>query len=171
MDIKKILKNLKFKNNSYIILIVLVGIIFMLSSGDDDKKDTIQEKNDYFENYENYQKDIENLLSKISGAGTVDVLVTYYESSEKNIAYETNKANKQQKDGEDTKNYEIQTNSQAIMASGEPFVSKIIYPKIQGVIVATKGADDPLVRTQISDAVTVAFGIAPHKVCIVKKSE
>lgn len=38
---------------------------------------------------EDEEKRLANILSQIDGAGEVSVMITYYSSSEKNIAYET----------------------------------------------------------------------------------
>ena len=167
MDFKKIYEKLKFSHNSYIIIIILVGVLFMLlPTGDKQKKDV----NNSEQIQINYEEDLENILSKVSGVGNVDVMLTYSSSFEKRIAYEKNSTKNEKKDGDNTIINETDSQTNVVLSSGEPFVLKEIYPEIKGVIVVADGADSILVKQNIIDAVTTALNIAPHKVCVVKKS-
>ena len=57
-------------------------------------------------------------------------MITYYSSSEKNIAYETKVSSREKEESEDKK---------AVMTDGEPMVVKEVYPKVRGVIVTADG--------------------------------
>ncbi len=169
MDIKKIFKKLNFSHNGYLIVILLVGVVFMLFPSKREKT----EKPPQTSNEEvsiNYEKDLEEILSHISGVGDVKVMLTYSSSFEKSIAYETNSNKNQKKDGDNIIINETNSESKVVLSSGQPFVLKELYPEIQGVVVVADGADDILVKQNITDAVTTALAIAPHKVCVVKKS-
>lgn len=169
MDFKNIVKKLKSGHNSYLIIIILVGVVFMLFPSDNEKTN----KTPTTENKEialNYQKDLEDILSQISGVGDVRVMVTYSSSFEKSVAYEKNSNKNEKKDGDNTVINETSSQTNVVLSSGEPFVVKEIYPEIQGVVVVADGADDILVKQNITNAVTTALSIAPHKVCVVKKS-
>ena len=167
MDFKNILKKIKSGHNSHLIIIILVGVLFMLFP-------TSSEKNTPEKNEEiilNYQKDLEDILSQISGVGDVSVMVTYSSSFEKSVAYEKNSNKNEKKDGDNTIINETSSQTNVVLSSGEPFVVKEIYPEIQGVVVVAEGADDIFVKQNVTNAVTTALNIAPHKVCIVKKSK
>lgn len=166
MDFKKLFKNTKNSHNIYLILILLVGVIFMLFPQSDNNKK--EEKTD--ETHISYEEDLERILSKIDGVGEADVMLTYLSSFEKSIAYETNQNNNKKKDGDSIVSEELNSESNVVISSGEPFVVKENYPKVQGVIVAAEGGGDMLVKQNIINAVTAVFSIAPHKVCVVKKS-
>ena len=167
MDFKKIYKKLKSSHNSYIIIIILVGVLFMLFPTNDKEKKAVNSSNQIQINYE---EELENILSKVSGVGDVDVMLTYSSSFEKSIAYEKNSTKNEKKDGDNTIINEIDSQTNVVLSSGEPFVLKEIYPEIKGVIVVADGADSIFVKQNIIDAVTTALNIAPHKVCVVKKS-
>ena len=96
-------------------------------------------------------------------------MLTYSSSFEKSIAYEKNSNKNEKKDGDNILINETNFKNSVVMSDGEPFVVKEIYPEIQGVVVVADGADDILVRQNITNAVTTALNIAPHKVCVVKK--
>ena len=169
MDFKNIIKKLKSGHNSYLIIIILVGVVFMLFPADSEKTNKTAVKNE--EITLNYQKELEDILSQISGVGDVKVMVTYSSSFEKSVAYEKNSNKNEKKDGDNTVINETSSKTNVVLSSGEPFVVKEIYPEIQGVVVVAQGADDVLVKQNITNAVTTALNVAPHKVCVVKKSE
>lgn len=168
MDFKNIAKKINFGNNGYLIIIILVGVLFMLFPANDEKK----EKNTPINNEDvtlNYQQELEDILSHISGVGDVKVMVTYSSTFEKSIAYEKNTNKNEKKDGDNTVN-ETSSEISAVLSSGEPFIIKELYPEIQGVLVVADGGDDVLVKQNIINAVTTALNVPQHKVCVVKKS-
>lgn len=167
MDIKNLVKKLNLGHNAYLIVIILVGVLFMMIPSNDDNKNK-QESNKNETLSINYEDDLEEILSQIRGVGDAKVMLTYSSTFEKNIAYEKNLNENEKKDGDSVIN-ETSSQNNVVLSNGEPFVIKEIYPKIQGVIVVTKGADDILVKQDIINAVTTALNIAPHKVCVVKK--
>ena len=167
MDFKNIIKKIKSGHNSYLIIIILVGVVFMLFPTSSEKNTTEKKE----EIILNYQKDLEDILSQISGVGDVSVMVTYSSSFEKSVAYEKNSNKNEKKDGDNTIINETSSQTNVVLSSGEPFVVKEIYPQIQGVVVVAEGADDIFVKQNVTNAVTTALNIAPHKVCIVKKSK
>ena len=168
MDFKNISKKFNFSHNSYLIIIILVGAVFMLfPSGEKKSNDKKLTENQAISI--NYKEELQHILSKISGVGDVEVMLTYSSSFEKSIAYEKNSNKNEKKDGDNILINEIIQKNNVVMSDGEPFVIKEIYPKIQGVVVVADGADDIRVRENITNAVTTALNIAPHKVCVVKK--
>ncbi|MGN0149630.1 MAG: hypothetical protein ACI4C7_05200 [Clostridia bacterium] len=155
----KILKN---KNNQIICIILIIGVVFMLFSGGGKEKEqsvkavaTIDE-----------EERLEEILSHIDGAGQVSVMITYYSTSEKDIAYET----KTNTVGFDSRSEESE-DKKAVMTDGEPMVIKEVYPKAKGVIVAADGGSSPAVRQAISEAVTAVMDVPAHRVKIYKRDQ
>lgn len=169
MNFKKLTQIFKKGHNAHLIIILLVGAVLMLVPLGGERKSSSVEKNDVLS--VDYGRELEELLSQIKGVGSVKAMVTYASSFEKSIAYEKNSNRNEKKDGDNKISNEASSNTNVVLSSGEPFVIKQIYPEIKGVVIAAEGADDILVRQSITDAVTTALGIAPHKVCVVRKSE
>ena len=152
-DLLKIFKN---KNNRLICLILIIGVVLMaVASVDKNKKADVQPTA-----VEDEEKRLANILSQIDGAGEVSVMITYYSSSEKNIAYETKVSSREKEESEDKK---------AVMTDGEPMVVKEVYPKVRGVIVTADGGGNSAVRSAISEAVTASLDVPAHRICIFKK--
>ena len=154
-DLLKIFKN---KNNRLICLILIIGVVLMaVASVDKNKKADVQ-PTAAVTSVEDEEKRLANILSQIDGAGEVSVMITYYSSSEKNIAYETKVSSREKE--EDKK---------AVMTDGEPMVVKEVYPKVRGVIVTADGGGNSAVRSAISEAVTASLDVPAHRICIFKK--
>lgn len=156
----------KFKNNSVLFIIILIGVILMLFSGGDNKKESKPAAETYKADDETR---LEKILSEINGISNVSVMITYYSGPESDIAYDTNTTTTKRGDGDKTSNTEERADRQAVMSSGEPFVKRFLYPEVKGAVIAAKGVDNAYVKQQIQDAVTTALGIAPHKVCVISK--
>lgn len=155
----KILKN---KNNQIICIILIIGVVFMLfSSGGKEKEQSVKAVATIDE-----EERLEEILSHIDGAGQVSVMITYYSTSEKDIAYET----KTNTVGFDSRSEESE-DKKAVMTDGEPMVIKEVYPKVKGVIVAADGGSSSVVRQAISEAVTAVMDVPAHRVKIYKRDQ
>lgn len=122
------------------------------------------------------EQELAGILSKMSGVGKVEVMITLKNSGEKVI----------EKDGQrvesDTAEKDSQGGSRSISqtdirestiydtSGGEsaPYVVKTLYPAVEGVVVVAEGADTGRNNRDISDAVCALFGIDAHKVKVVK---
>jgi stage III sporulation protein AG len=87
------------------------------------------------------QRELEELLSHIQGAGRTRVLLTMENSAE--AVYLENAAAK----------------------------TKEIEPRVRGVLVLCEGGGDAVVAERVTEAVTKALDISTAKVCIAKLSE
>lgn len=159
MDKDKLIKLLKNKNNLIICLILIIGIVLMVVGGKDNKEENIETTKTEVVTDE---RRLEDILSQIDGVGEVSVMITYYSSSEKDIAYETKTSSRNLEESEDKK---------AVMTDGEPMVVKEVYPDVKGVIVTAQGAGRTDVKAAISEAVSATLDVPVHKICIFKKEE
>lgn len=159
---KKYVNFFKNKNNIIIVIILIIGTLFMLLPSTEKK----QPETPAFSDAEpNYNQELKKILSKIKGVGDVEVMITYSATSEKQLAYEI----KSDKTDRGNSGYEENTNKQAVLSDGEPVILSKSYPKVKGVVVIAEGAGNTNVKANILDAVTTAFNIASHKVCILEK--
>lgn len=79
MDIRKLNKILKNKNNQVFLIILIIGVVLIFLSGikSSDTK-TISG------NFVSEEERLEQILSDIKGAGDVSVMITYHEPSKEN---------------------------------------------------------------------------------------
>ena len=132
------------------------------AGGHDRKKEAVSTANEIA--VEDEEKRLADILSQIDGAGEVSVMITYYSSTEKDIAYETKSASRGDKS-------ETSEDKKAVRTDGEPMVVKEVYPQVKGVIVTAQGAGNTAVKAAISEAVSASLDVPVHRICIFKKEE
>lgn len=128
-------------------------------------------------NYEvYYQRQLENLLSKMDGIGKVSVVVNL-QSSEELILERNNPYNRKTQEEtagqEQSRSTEIESDSQVVFYENEsgkntPIVVKRCAPKIGGVVVLAQGADNPGVTEKITQLLVALFDIPEHKIKVAK---
>lgn len=116
--------------------------------------------------------ELEEILSKIEGVGEVNVMITYSQTSQTIPLYNEDRTTKDteetDKSGGTRKITESDSKKDIIFkeSDGEkqPITQSIISPKIEGAIIAAKGAANVDVKTKIVQAVEAVTGLATHKI-------
>lgn len=136
------------------------------------------------------------LLSKIEGAGDVDVMITAHATREKIVEKDVtrNSSNVSETDsnGGSRTTSESAYGETTLYAGGQggtgssgigtsdaggsssaggqsmPYVVKELVPEIEGVVVAAEGADDKYIIDEITQSVSVLFNLPVHKIKVVK---
>lgn len=126
------------------------------------------------------EKKIETLLSKIEGAGNVDVMITYISGKELVPAYDIKKTENdtQEKDSgggtrntkeSDEENKVVYEESQG--GNKKPIILKEIQPSVKGVVVVADGAEDPVVKENLCKAVQVLLDVQIHKIQVLERKK
>lgn len=127
---------------------------------------------------ETENKDLEDklteILSKINGAGDLDVMITFQSSEEIVPAYNSNTTTETTKEqdssgGERTTTSSTQNKTMITSNSNDPVILKTSEAEIKGVIVVASGANDPKVKELLYDAVKTSLQISGHQVEIYAK--
>lgn len=184
--LEKIKKHLEEMNNKKLInnlfIILLVTVIFLIVANvflDSNKKDKeyaidkeVKEYNySKEEDYSNYLENrLVNILSKFEGVGDLSVMVTLADSAEKITAVNTSTTSESsvENDGEGgTREVLREDLTSEIITRGNDdslMVVKEIKPTIQGVIVVAHGAEDPILKERLYEAVKTVLGITGNRV-------
>ena len=141
---------------------------------DDRLNSTISENTEY-----NLEKRLEDILSKISGVGKVQVLITYSETSKVvamyNEEYKYRNTDETDSAGGIRSILESDTRRDIVFEqkNGEntPITEKVVLPKIEGAIVIAEGARDITVKSNIIQAVSAVAGVPTHKVQVFEMKE
>lgn len=135
--------------------------------------------NDLIAEYENlYETQLKEILSKIVGVGEVEVMVNLDSTPE--MVVEKNRDSRtsttQETDKERaTRNVSDQSrNDQVVVIEGgenadQPVVVKTLKPKVRGVLVVAKGADNIQVKAWITEAVNKVLDVPVYKISILPK--
>lgn len=167
-----------------IILVITLVIINKILSGDESESENVAENNaelvtqsfseveEISGYYESLKTELEEILSKISGVGKVEVMITYSESSSISPLYNesTSSSVSTSSDGTTT---ETTSESKEIFtdSSDEAVIEKYIMPTIEGAIIIAEGADDLTVKANIVSAVEAATGLLSHKIQVFKMQD
>ena len=122
---------------------------------------------------------LEALLSKVEGAGKVEVMITARATREKVVGKDVNKTASKVTENDssggtrvtDESSYgetSLYGNTASGADDGEPYIIKELVPEIEGVVVVAPGADDEYVVDEITQAVSVLFNLPVHKIKVVK---
>jgi stage III sporulation protein AG len=124
-----------------------------------------------------YEQRLTEILSTVRGVSEPSVMVTIDSSEE--IVYAMNQqSSKQQNQESDTKGGTRGTTSfdesgNIVMTkqngSDKPLIVKTIKPRVRGVVVTAKGAEDVKIQSLITEAVQRALEVPPHKISILPK--
>jgi len=104
------------------------------------------------------------ILSKVEGAGEVDVMLTFRQTEEKTIAH-----NETREESGET----LRTEQTAILledgdGATEPLVLTETSPVVEGVVIAAQGADSPAVAAALNQAAQALLDVPAHKVAVLK---
>lgn len=168
------------------IILVAVGILIVVlaipaeKEPEEESVPVIQNEETASSSYEtDLEQKLEELLSKIDGAGAVSVMITLEESEEivfqtdssleSSVTEETDSAGGQRI--VNSNSYSYTTVLSGDSSSGEPYIIKQIYPKVAGVVVIAEGAGSAGIQSQISEAIQALFDIPVHKIKVLKASK
>lgn len=117
---------------------------------------------------------LQEILSEISGAGDVKVMITYDSSEELEPAFNSNSTTEttEEKDaqgGQRKVTTESENKTMITSGSSSPIILKTNEAKVKGVIVVASGASDPEVKQILYDATKTSLQIEGHQVQIYDK--
>lgn len=174
---KNILSGLKLSKKNIVMIVlaatVLLLLLFSELSGGETKEATSDVNavvcaEEYIKETE---KRLENVLSDVSGAGKVKVMVTL-ESCYENVYAKGYSGKSEESENEES---EESAEEYVIVKKGsnneECLVVKVYEPRVKGVAVIAQGADDINVKKAITETVCALFDISSASVSVEKMIE
>lgn len=149
------------------------------ANADGESWEGIQTRQDAVEKYRRELcRQLEEFLQKMDGVGSAKVYITMHSSSE--IIVERNSPYSKRTEEETTQEStrvigELENASEVVLiqekdGSQAPIIVKEIVPAVRGVVVAAQGADNEVIKKEITALVVALFGIEEHKIKVVKLS-
>lgn len=184
MELKKLLADKKGGLVKNIFAAVLFGVLLILA-GDmiagtgskNEKNEIVQhpvDENSYIDELETKTKDI---LSKVSGAGNVEVMITLSNSGESVYAQENKKSSSQTDESAsqgDMRGIASETEENTVVTvnngdgSTSPVVIKEMTAEISGIVIVAEGGDDVIVKNALIRAAQALFDVSANKVEVFK---
>ena len=165
------------KKTGIIAILIFAGILLLAFSGGNGKSEEKSTKTNYDTNevYTRYitenEKRLEEILSKVSGAGEVRAMITLAETGEKHLAADKKTDRKEQNQGDKSVQEAKTENTVVTYGSGseeKPFVVKELAPLPSGVLIVASGAGNEGVRLELYEAVRALYGISGHRIKITR---
>ena len=142
----------------FVVLVLAVGILLMLLPQSGENREEISAATEI--PVQNLSASLEDILSRIQGAGKVEVLLTEYRGAE--TVYQKDSQTSQDSAREDT-----------VVISGsdrleQGLIRQINPPVYQGALVVCQGGDSASVRLAVVEAVMSVTGLSSNAITVLK---
>ncbi len=147
------------KKYKYVLLILAVGIVLMLIPGRNKEAPTSQPEPSTSV-FADERSSLEKILSRIDGAGKVELLLTY--AAGETTIYQVD---------EDQSDSGVRLETVVITDGNRAengLVSQIRAPEYLGAVVVCQGGNDPAVKLAIAEAVADATGLRMDQISVLK---
>ena len=169
MELKKLTGRITvfFKKYRYVVIVLLIGIVFMCLPRESklrDKDNIIEDNTPYADEAPALGDLLSYILCHFDGAGNVLVLLTTQTGEE--TIYQTDSHTSV---GGDNNSAQVET----VIISGSErnqsgLIKQINPPPYMGAIVVCQGADSPIVRLAIVEAVSKVTGLGADRISVLK---
>lgn len=152
----------------FIILLGLSGMVLLLFSGSSDSsvKEEKTENTDIYETAEKIEKELEELLRTVDGAGKVKVMVTLDCLEERSAAKNTES---------ESSDSSSDTNEEYVLIDSDNgtdgLILKTTAPVIRGVGISCQGAVSPTVKQELTRLTSAALGVPVNRIWVTKMKE
>ena len=146
----------------YAVLVLLLGLMLMLLPGN--KTVSSQETVAAPAVSQPLDEMLEEILSRIEGAGEVRVLLTEHTGQE--IRYQTDGESEQDSDSERQRTDTVLVEGSDSHDTG--LIQRVDAPVYRGAVIVCQGADQPQVRLAIVEAVRCVTGLGADQISVVK---
>ena len=151
----------KYKYAGLILLIGLILLLLPTGSKEEQSNNVITEPE---RNTLSVEDRLAEILCMISGAGKVRVMLTVATGEE--ILYQTDRDAAEDENGSNERRNTVTVTDAQRNETG--LVRQINPPVYLGAVVVCQGADDPLVRLAVTQAVSKITGLGADKIFVVK---
>ena len=165
-NIKNFFNNKQNRTAGFVVILGFIGILFVLLSdfvSGGEEIASSSEKSDFYhyESEEELETKLEEIISKISGAGRANVMLTFDSSSE--YIFATNSfRNKETEETEEKDEFVIIDGKNG----EEAILLKMNKADVRGVLVICEGGGNPIVREKIIEALCALLDIPSNKVSV-----
>ena len=192
-------EKIKQMDKSQWLIVLLVGVLLLViaipmdqkdekntetttqtEAASDSKKEENTETTDQSDREEyrkSLEKELAQMLAGAEGVGRVQVMITLKDDGEyvveKDRTDTSTLEEEQDKEGGSRNTSQLESQETTVYSGSEsntPFISQELKPKVEGVFILAEGADNAIVKQNISEAVLALFNVEAHKIKIVKMS-
>ena len=158
-----------------LVVILLIGLLLLIAAFPIKEREepeilpeeinTIEQAKEEKDWQQQMEEDLERVLEKVKGVGKTEVILTC-EGTEKKLPI--------RRDGDRAefsfflKNEKDTVYTKDAKGNQIPYLTSQEYPKVIGVVVVAEGGDNPVIISNIQEAVQVLFQVEAHKIKVMK---
>ena len=153
-----------FYKNRAVALVVLLGVLVMLLPTGKTETQQPQQQAAVAQPRESLETRLEQILSQVSGAGNVRVLLTQERG-------ETSVYQLDLQEVTDGDRREIRQDTVTVTGSDrqqEGLLTRVEAPRYRGAVIVCQGGDNPTVRLSVVEAVSGATGLPSNRITVLK---
>ncbi|MFV0313507.1 MAG: hypothetical protein ACK5I7_00220 [Anaerotignum sp.] len=168
------------KNANNIVLALLIGV-FLLILGKtlfpkEEAEEMVSQSEAIAQQTNQDEWEIETrmaeILSKIAGAGQVDVMLTFSATAESIVAHEEKTEEmRSEENGKTSESYHKET-IVVMTEDGKGNTSPVVLteqsPQVEGVVIVAQGGDNAIVCEALNNAAQALLNVPAHKIAILK---
>ena len=168
MDLKVIADKVTdaFKKYRYALLVLVIGLVLMaIPTPSTRKSNTVEdEPNPVTTEEYTLQQQLKDLLSQVDGAGKVEVMLTIGTGEE--TVYQCNENSSVNTNADSLQKTVVTVTDSQRNETG--LIRQVNPPLYIGAIVVCEGAEDPVVKLAMVDAVSKATGLGANRISVLK---
>ena len=176
MKIRKLFDQIK-KSDKSVKLITFIGIAAMAliliselvpksSAGSKENNETEEKPSGCFSEYAaETESKLEELLSKIKGVGSAELILSVEGSEEYVYAEELETAN-ENNESESAEKYKNKLFVSDHGGNKDAVIKKVINPRFNGALVICEGGGDAYIKERVIKAVSAALDLPTSKICV-----
>lgn len=171
-------ENKKMRSNVFLalmvgILLLAAGKSFSSFGGDAPEKSSQEEPAETTLGSDaETERRMAEILSKIEGAGQVDVMLTYRRTEEKTVARDEVREESYSEDGGKTSESLRVENTAILMEDRNgntlPLLLSASSPEVEGVVIVAEGGGDSVVCAALNQAAQALLDVPAHKIAVLK---
>ena len=147
----------------YALIVLLIGI-FLLCIPEKEPEELIRQTQETVQQQKTLEQELEDVLSKLDGAGKVRVLLT--ESSGSETYYQQDEDRMEDEGGKQIRSDTVILTDSGRGQSG--LVRRVDPPVYLGAVVLCQGADSARVKLAVTEAVANATGLTTDRITVLK---
>ena len=164
------------KKAKYLAIIIIIAIILAIYFSSFTPAETTKEQQpeDQTQTERDLADQLSNTLSKVEGAGRVEVVINYESDGSLVPALTTEEQNTvSNADGNTSKTTSKKQSPVTVQGSngGDAVIIETLAPKVRGVVVVAQGADDIGVKMDLLNAVSTLLDVPVSKVEVLKMNK
>lgn len=154
------------KKYKYVAAVLLLGFVLLLwpSGEKEEAPKQTEETRDDATYAAQVEARLEEMLTKVDGAGEVEVMLTLQSGARTIYQTDTQTDTDGERSSVERKTVILSEGS----AYDEAAVSEVYYPQFQGALIVCEGADSASVRLKLIEAVTALTGLGSDRITVVK---